>query len=114
MYTGVPFGILSALDFSPDGESLIFAEQDGGSTIIDGRPVAVFNIKRLDLATGRVEVLTQVDQGVLLSHLEWAPSGPYVLYTLQRDTVEIWWLDTRTGATGPLTNTLNASFGFWR
>ncbi|MEO0592744.1 MAG: hypothetical protein AAFZ38_04115 [Myxococcota bacterium] len=114
VYAGVPFGIVSAVDFSPDGERLVFAEQDGGSTLIDGRREPFYLIKEFDLETGEARALAQIDQGVILSHLTWAPTGPFVLYSLVTETTEVWWLDTRDGTTGPLTNTLNASFGFWR
>ena len=108
-------GILTTVDFSSDDQSLVFAEQDGGATVIDGAALSTYTIKRLDLDSGTVEALVQLEQGVPLRHLELSGDGSFVLYTLQRgETRQIWWLDTRSRNTGPLTNTLNASAGFWR
>jgi hypothetical protein len=102
--------------WSPDGTRFVTVRnvsgfhynQDGQYTV----HYAIMLFTRGD-PLGRQILL--VDQGVAPSSLTWSPDGLFVLYTLyQGQGADIWWLDTRDGATGRLTTTGAAAAADWR
>ncbi|MBC8076598.1 MAG: PD40 domain-containing protein [Chloroflexales bacterium] len=55
------------------------------------------------------------DRGSAPDRLAWSPDGNFILYTIyQRESADIWWLDTRTGATGRLTTNGASAGADWR
>lgn len=109
-------GLKQEVDFSPDGSQLVFAESAGGVTLVNGELKTMFTISTLDLATGTVKPLLNVDHGTLSNNLSWSPDGNFILYTLgiTEERSQIWWLEVVTGKTGPLTTTIDASFAYWQ
>lgn len=109
------FTLLNIADWSPDGRQLVVAQQDGGTTLLEGEIEYIYTIKVMDLASREVRVLLPVDHGKLLTDLSWSADGKYIFYTLlvSGGTSQIWWLDVNNGTTGPITNTINAGYANW-
>ncbi len=78
------------------------------------RTFAIMLYDRQNLANPRM--LLFADHGRTISHLSWSPDGAYLVYTLERfdGRTDIWWLDTASGATGPITTDGNAFAAAWR
>ncbi len=109
-------GLLQEVDWSPDGTKIAFAEKGGGVSFVNGTLISFFTIKTLEVATGKISSILAIDHGQLRTNLSWSPDGKYIIYSLQTDTdkSEIWWLEIASGKTGPITNTIEASFGYWQ
>lgn len=55
------------------------------------------------------------DQGSEPAYLTWSPDGTFLLYTLfLGGGADIWWLDTRSGASGRLTSNGQSAAASWR
>ncbi len=108
--------IKQEVDWSPDGNSLVFAETIGGVTLVDGSLQNMFTISIIDIQNNTATPLLNVDQGRLGTNLSWSPDGNYILYTVYSSNTQskLWWLEVATGKTGPLTTSLNAASGYWR
>ena len=106
------FNLLNIADWSPDGRQLVIAQQDGGTTLLDGEIEYFYTIKVLDLASKEVRPILPVDHGKLLTDLNWSTDGKYLFYTLliSGGASQIWWLDVNNGTTGPITNTISAGY----
>ncbi len=103
------------VDWSPDGNSLVFAEAIGGVTLVNGTLQSMFTISILDLRNNTITPLLNVDQGILGTNLSWSPDGKYVLYTVYTSDSQsqLWWLEIASRKTGPLTTALNTASGYW-
>ena len=97
--------------WAPDGRHFVTARQMGGSRF-DANGFAIRNEAVMlhdhdDLQNPRVLLIA--DHGGISGAIDdftWSPDGRYVLYGLYEsaDTVNVWWLDVTTGATGRVTN----------
>jgi len=108
-------GLLQEVDWSPDGNKLVFAEKGNGAGFINGSFQTFYTIKTIDVNTDEVEVLLLVDHGMLSTNLSWSPDGKYVFYSLTQasEQTKIWWLEVATGRTGPLTTKIEATSAYW-
>ncbi|MEO1485580.1 MAG: hypothetical protein AAFU57_07535 [Bacteroidota bacterium] len=108
-------GLLQEVDWSPDGNKLVFAEKGNGAGFINGSFQTFYTIKTLDVNTNKVEVLLLVDHGMLSTNLSWSPDGQYIFYSLTQasEQTKIWWLEVATGRTGPLTTKIDAASAYW-
>jgi Tol biopolymer transport system component len=102
--------------WAPDGSKLATVRKiDGFHRDASGAMVshyAIMLFKRAELV-GRQILLA--DQGSEPSYLTWSPDGTFLLYTLfLGGGADIWWLDTRTGATGRLTTNGHSAAASWR
>ncbi len=106
------FNLLNITDWSPDNKQLVFGQQDGGTTLLDGEIYYYYTLKTIDLRSREVLTLLEVDHGKLLTDLNWSPDGNYIFYTLllPGGSSQIWWLDVLNRTTGPITNTISAGY----
>ncbi|WKN42353.1 hypothetical protein [Tunicatimonas pelagia] len=108
-------GLLQALDWSPDGTQLVFAETVSSSGIINSEDVVIYAIKTLDIATGQIDLLLQADHGTLVPNLSWSPDSDFIVYSIDTEQgLQVWWLEVATGKTGPITNATNGYAASWR
>jgi hypothetical protein len=102
--------------WAPDGTKFATVRKidgfhrDPNGTIVSHYAIMLFNRNEL---IGRQILLA--DQGSEPSYLTWSPDGTFLLYTLfLGGGADIWWLDTRTGATGRLTTNGHSAAASWR
>jgi Tol biopolymer transport system component len=102
--------------WAPDGSKFATVRKidgfhrDANGTMISHYAIMLFDRNEL---VGRQILLA--DQGSEPSYLTWSPDGTFVLYTLfLGGGADIWWLDTRTGATGRLTTNGHSAAANWR
>ena len=106
------------VEWSPDAQSIIFLER-AGDLLPSG--VYVESIKEINVNTGVVRELLIADHGDTYASLSWGDNG-YIVYSLfiasEDDPSvglnQIWWLDPRTGKTGPITTSIGAYGGKFR
>lgn len=111
-------GVSDVVDWSPDGNSIVFMER-GGDVVGSDYAEA---IKTLDLSTGKVNELVLVDHGVAYPNVSWSNDGNFIIYSLFIPTKsdpskgynQIWWVEIATGKTGPITTNINAYGGTFR
>ena len=85
--------------------------ETGGKFIdFNGSQIYANGIKVLDLNTGKKREITLVDFGEIDPMLSWSNDGRYIFYSVRllSGQKQIWWSEVATGATGPITNTINA------
>jgi hypothetical protein len=102
--------------WSPDGSKFATARKVDGFHYNDA---GQFTSHYAIMLFGREELIGRqillVDQGSAPANLAWSPDGKFILYTLyQGKGGDIWWLDTRTGATGRLTTNGASAAADWR
>jgi Tol biopolymer transport system component len=102
--------------WAPDGSKFATVRKvDGFHRDANGSMVshyAIMQFNRNELI-GRQILLA--DQGSEPSYLTWSPDGTFLLYTLfLGGGADIWWLDTRSGATGRLTTNGHSAAASWR
>ena len=110
--------LLQALDWSPNGSLLVFAERASFSSLFnDGvaKDIDIYTIRVLDVVSGRSNVLLQVDHGSLGANISWSPDGDFIVYTLlTEEKTQVWWLEVATGRTGPITTTTDGYAASWQ
>ncbi|MCU0495638.1 MAG: hypothetical protein MUD01_28975 [Chloroflexaceae bacterium] len=102
--------------WSPDGSKFVTVRnidgyhRDGSGSIVAHYGIMLFDRNEL---IGRQILL--IDQGDSPGNLSWSPDGNFILYSLyQGQGADVWWLDTRTGATGRLTTNGASVAADWR
>jgi hypothetical protein len=102
--------------WAPDGSKFATVRKiDGFHRDANGAMVSHYAIMlfRRNELVGRQILLA--DQGSEPSYLTWSPDGTFLLYTLfLGGGADIWWLDTRNGATGRLTTNGHSAAASWR
>jgi Tol biopolymer transport system component len=102
--------------WSPDSTKFATVRDVAGYHYLsDGTRVFHETIMLFDRATlvGRSVLL--VDHGTAPTGFTWSPDGNYLLYNLNNgDSVDIWWLDVATGATGKVTQNGASIAADWR
>jgi hypothetical protein len=102
--------------WAPDGSKFATVRKiDGFHYSESGGMVSHYAIMLFDRneLVGRQILLA--DQGSEPGYLAWSPDGTFLLYTLfLGGGADIWWLDTRTGATGRLTTNGHSAAASWR
>lgn len=107
--------VYQVADWSPDEQSIVFAEKNISQTFLNGEKAYVGFIKILDLQTRASRTIVAVDFGNLLNDLNWSKDGKYIYYTVKmpNGNQQIWWADVMTSQTGPVTNTISAGYANW-
>jgi len=115
-------GINDVVDWSPDGNSLVFMERGGDVIETNSGSEWAYAVKTLDLTTRKVTELVLIDHGKAYPNVSWSKDGNYIIYSLfipskadlSLGNNQIWWVEVATGKTGPITNTINAFGGTFR
>jgi hypothetical protein len=97
--------------WSPDSSQLAVMADGVANVVVAGESYTAQSVSLLDVASGDIEMLTLLDHGNAYSDLTWIDGSNYLAYSVLLDNpvaIEIWWLDVRTGQTGPIVNTINA------
>jgi Tol biopolymer transport system component len=118
--TGSQFNPSSYTDrspsWSPDGTRFATVRGiDGYHYDEEGTFVSHYAIMLFDRDELLGRQLLLVDHGESPQDLTWSPDGTFMLYSLYRGNgADVWWLDTRTGATGRLTTNGASVAADWR
>jgi hypothetical protein len=101
--------------WSPDGTRFATVRNVSGNHYNEGGGYVVhYGIMLFTRGNPLGRQILLSDHGDSISRLSWSPDGKFIIYTLYTgDRGDIWWLDTRSGATGPLTSNGASAAGDW-